>query len=183
MKKLLILLLLPLFLQFTTEKIVYIQPLGDVNVKNLNNTKRALENFYNYRCVIKDEVSLSKDLLAASGTRYEASKILDKFKSSENIIIITEKDIAHRKSDKFPEWGIFGLGYRPGTTCVISTYRFKGKNISERLKKVSIHEVGHNLGLGHCNNQKCLMHDGKGGVKQIDQERVWFCNNCKNKLK
>lgn len=182
MKKLIILLLLPIFLQFTVKKVIYIQPLGDVSKENLFYTQRSLEDFYNCRCVVKDKINLSKDLLAASGTRYDAGKILDKFNSSENLIIITEKDIATRKGN-IPEWGIFGLGFRPGNTCVVSTFRFRGKNVSERLKKVSIHEVGHNLGLNHCTNGKCLMHDGTGGLRQVDQEKVWFCNDCKNKLK
>lgn len=172
----------------TKPKTIYIQPLGNVNQEYVNYIKKAVENFYGYKCVIKSKLNVTNDILAASKTRYEAGKILKKYNSKDNVLLLTEKDIAHRKSSKFPEWGIFGLGYRPGTTCVISTFRLK-INVSkttflERLKKVSLHEIGHNLGLAHCtNNKKCLMNDAGGTVKQVDREKIWFCKKCWNQIK
>lgn len=172
----------------TKPKTIYIQPLGNVNQEYVNYIKKAVENFYGYKCVIKSKLNITNDILAASKTRYEAGKILKKYNSKDNVLLLTEKDIAHRKSSKFPEWGIFGLGYRPGTTCVISTFRLK-KNVSkttflERLKKVSLHEIGHNLGLAHCtNNKKCLMNDAGGTVKQVDREKIWFCKKCWSRIK
>jgi archaemetzincin len=106
-------------------KTIYIQPLGDVNTESMNYLKTSIKEFYGYDCVIKPKLNLTNDILAGSRTRYEASKILNKYNSNQNILIITEKDIAHKKSDEFPEWGIFGLGLRPGKTCVISTFRLK----------------------------------------------------------
>ncbi len=164
-------------------KVIYIQPLGDVNSEYMDYLKTSVKDFYGYECVFKPKVSLTSDILANSKTRYEATKILNKFNSNQNTLIITEKDIAYRKSDQFPEWGIFGLGLRPGKTCVISTFRLK-KNVStqkmlERLKKVALHEIGHNLGLKHCsNNKECMMNDADGKIKQVDLEKIWFCNKC-----
>ena len=186
MKKITYLLLLTILLSsFNNQKtkIVYIQPLGDVNKEYMDYLKTSVNEFYGYECVIKPKVALTSDILAGSKTRYEASKILNKFNSNQNTLIITEKDIAYRKSKEFPEWGIFGLGLRPGKTCVISTFRLK-KNVStqkmlERLKKVALHEIGHNLGLKHCKNNKvCMMNDACGTIKQVDREKIWFCNKC-----
>ena len=191
MKKIsIVLLLLFLVSSFvnTKPKTIYIQPLGNVNQEYVNYIKKSVENFYRYNCVIKPKLNLTTDILAGIKTRYEAGKILKKYNSKDNVLLLTEKDIAHRKSNDFPEWGIFGLGYRPGTTCVISTFRLK-KNVSkakflERLKKVALHEIGHNLGLEHCtNNKECLMNDAGGTVKQVDREKVWFCSKCWSQIK
>ena len=190
MKKIVLLLLVGIVYSFTihTPKTIYIQPLGDVNQEYLTYVKNSVTDFYGYTCVIQPKINLTKDILAASKTRYEASKILNKFKSNKNVLLITEKDIAYRKSASFPEWGIFGLGLRPGKTCVISTFRLK-KGVTKqkmlvRLKKVALHEIGHNLGLIHCTHHKdCLMNDAKGTIQQVYREKIWFCSKCSKVIK
>ena len=170
-----------------TKASINIQTLGSVNQSYVNEVKKTLESFYGVKAIIKSGLELSDDILSPSKTRYDASKILHKYNSNELLLILTEKDITHKK-DKNPEWGIFGLGFCPGKTCVISTFRLS-KNANqdkmiERLSKVAVHEIGHNMGLDHCiNNDKCLMNDAGGTIKQVDNERIWFCDRCKNLLK
>ena len=96
MKKIILLLVCILTLSNTSKpsKIIYIQPLGNVNQEYLTYIKTSVKEFYGYDCVVKQKVNLTNDILARSGTRYEASKILDKFNSKQNLLIITEKDIA-----------------------------------------------------------------------------------------
>jgi archaemetzincin len=170
-----------------TKASINIQTLGSVNQSCVNEVKKTLESFYGVKAIIKSRLELSDDILSPSKTRYDASKILHKYNSNELLLILTEKDITHKK-DKNPEWGIFGLGFCPGKTCVISTFRlYKNANqdkMIERLSKVAVHEIGHNMGLDHCiNNDKCLMNDAGGTIKQVDNERIWFCDRCKNLLK
>jgi len=166
---------------------IYIQPLGIVDIDCLNYIKKSVENFYGYKCIIKTKLELTNDIISNSKTRYDANKILDKYNSNINLLLITEKDIAFKKSNKYPEWGIFGLGLRPGKTCVVSTFRLKRKvsksKMLIRLEKVALHEIGHNLGLPHCtNNNECMMNDADGTIKQVDREKIWFCKKCWNKL-
>lgn len=169
------------------KKIVMILPLGDVKPEYLKLVKNSVESFYGFECVIKPKVNLTNDLLSKSKTRYNADKILQKFNSNDNLLIITEKDIATKKGN-YEEWGILGLGQRPGNTCVISTFRMK-KNVSvkvlyDRLEKVSLHEIGHNIGLDHCDYHiECLMNDARGTIRQVDREKKWLCQKCRNLIK
>lgn len=167
-----------------TKRIVHITPLGKVSERQLILIKGWVKSFYGFNCVIDKQEPLTKDLLAKSQTRYEASKIIKKYKSNKNILLLTNVDIVYfNKVKNIKEYGIIGLGYKPGNTCVVSTFRIKNttKNkFIDRLNKVVLHEIGHNLGLPHCKyDKKCLMNDANGTVKQIDQEKIWLCSNCK----
>jgi archaemetzincin len=169
--------------QTKPNEVIFIQPLGDVNPQYVDKVKSAVESFFGFRCVVRSSVEFTIDILAASKTRYEAGKIIDKYSSNDYLLISTEKDIACVNGD-YPEWGIFGLGEMPGTTCVVSTFRLKRK-VSEsifidHLIKVSLHEIGHNLGLNHCNNDpRCMMNDAKGSAKGLYFEKIWFCDKCR----
>ena len=166
---------------------IHILPLGKVSNQVLIDVKSGLKEFYNKEVIVDKEVPLDKSLLAKSGLRYSADSILKKFANNNVTLIITEKDIISKK-DKVEEYGIFGLGYQPGKTCVISPFRPRWHStpaiLRDRLQKISIHEVGHNLGLPHCtNNKECLMNAANGTIKQVDQEKMFFCEACKKKIK
>lgn len=168
--------------------VIYIQPLGNMNETLINEIAQSVAKFYETKVITCKETALTSDILAKSKTRYDALKILNKYKSDRNLLIITEKDIAVKyKRRNSEEWGIFGLGFCPGKTCVVSTFRLKRntnvKLFKERLFKVCIHEIGHNLGLNHCEfDNKCLMNDANGTISQVDKEGMYFCENCRKKL-
>jgi len=176
-------------ISFDEPKVIYIQPLGKVEKSEIYLVKSSVERFYHYQCIIKPQVNFTKDILADSKTRYEANRILSKYNTDQNLLILTEKDIACVNPERHStEWGIFGLGYRPGTTCVISTFRLK-QNASpslyhSRLTKVCLHEIGHNLGLNHCRSgdKRCLMNDANGTIKEVDQEQIFLCEKCRKAI-
>lgn len=184
--------------------IIGIQPLGKVKQLWLEEVKDSLESTYVRTVYILPEIDLPKSAFVnVKSPRYRADSIIrilkrNKPDSLNYIIGITEKDISTTKySDqakgiikkperKYTDWGIFGLGYVPGPTCVISTFRLK-KGVSEklmieRLRKVVKHEFGHNLGLPHCPDKDCLMTDGVESIKTVEYEKEDLCKKCWNEI-
>jgi archaemetzincin len=170
-------------------KTIHIQPLGKVSPIYIQMVKQSIRSFYGFNCVIKPQIAVTNAMLSRVKKRIDATKALSSNKTSKNLLFLTERDICHyNKKKAIPEYGIMGLGSISGKTCIISTFRLKKgvsqQKILERLKKVALHEIAHNLGLGHCtNNDRCLMTAAKGTVKQVDLMKVWLCEKCKQKIK
>ena len=63
------------------------------------------------------------------------------------------------------------------TACVVSSYqmRMNGRDIPNALAHTVTHEMGHNFGLDHCDDQSCLMKSHGLDTRQ-------FCDNCKRKI-
>ncbi len=54
--------------------------------------------------------------------------------------------------------------------------------LANRLRKVIIHEVGHNLGLLHCSDDSCLMSELNGNIATLNKKGGDYCINCRRKL-
>lgn len=167
----------------TSFKSIHILPLGNISKKVIEDVSSGLVSFYHIEIIIDKAVPLNYALLAKSKERYSADSILKKFSINNVTLVLTEKDIVTKKDD-IDEYGVFGLGSSYFKTTVISLFRLKRNAtpqlLKQRLQKVCIHEIGHNLGLNHCTkNNKCLMSAANGTIKQVDQEEMFFCENCR----
>lgn len=85
---------------------------------------------------------------------------------------------------------IFGQAVFDGSTAIASIYRLRNELYGlkqnyilqiERLRKVTIHELGHTFGLIHCFNPGCVMRSSTY-VEDIDQKGIHFCNKCQAML-
>lgn len=85
---------------------------------------------------------------------------------------------------------IFGQAFLNGNAAIASLHRLRNelyglkKNdllLTERFRKVVIHELGHSFGLIHCQNPICIMRSSTY-VEDLDQKEIHFCNQCKTIL-
>jgi len=167
-----------------------LQPFGEFDSCMLELEKKEIESFYSVKCRILPAIQLPGMSYYPPRNRYRADSLLDFLETYKpgniNFIVgLTAEDISCTK-EPHADYGIFGLGFMPGHSCVISTYRL-GKNVShaklkERLTKVVLHELGHNFGLDHCSTLNCLMEDAGGTIKSVDREQKAVCSKCSEYL-
>ncbi|MEZ4936733.1 MAG: matrixin family metalloprotease [Crocinitomicaceae bacterium] len=208
MKKLLILVILlfifscqnQLLKKAPEDVVVAIQPYGKIPPEIMDTVINTLYDMYGFKIVVYPPKKLPKSaFINIKSPRYRADSILDmqerwKPDSIDYLMGLSQFDISMTDRDengnikkpvsKYKDWGVFGLGSCPGPTCVVSIFRLrKRQNYIDRLKKIVVHELGHNLGLPHCEDgPTCVMRDANENIKNIDKEKLELCSSCKKKL-
>ncbi len=176
-----------------SNKIIAILPLDDFDMKQIDSVINEVARVYDKRVILFHAIKIPITFISQETNEYSADSILtllSKFQNDTIVEIIgltnhpifTTKQIQHIPylDDK-----IFGMSYQPGNACVVSDNRFKTGNrrmYNRRLRNVIIHEVGHNLGLPHCQNNKCIMSIENGLYENLDLGNTNYCDKCKDKL-
>ncbi len=183
-------------------EVVGIQTYDKFDPQLVDTIRSAIQNVYGIQVKILKDKSLPKSAFVnIKSPRYRADSLIrilrrEKPKSIDCVIGLVAEDISTTKRDrigkvknpetKYADWGVFGLGFRPGVSCVVSTFRIKSADkikFIERFKKICIHEIGHNMGLRHCeSSNKCVMRDAAETIKTIDNVDLMLCESCKSKL-
>jgi archaemetzincin len=85
---------------------------------------------------------------------------------------------------------VFGEAQLRGIGSIVSMHRLNNKFyglpensklLLERLMKEAVHELGHNFGLFHCTNQRCVMKSSTY-VEDIDQKSLEMCARCREQI-
>lgn len=177
--------------------VIAIQPLNGFNKQKVQYIREELARFYHKNIIILPERSIPESFINnTKGKRYDAGKIIEWLSASAkdsilSVVGLTSEDIYTTKLDKegrikkpestYAVWGIFGLGYRPGKSCIIADHRLltgDEQKSDHRLRTVTIHEIGHNLGLQHCVNKGCIMSDANEKITTVDQSGNDYCRSC-----
>jgi archaemetzincin len=123
--------------------------------------------------------------------QYDANALLrelSRFASEGEIaVFITREDIFSGQLNF-----VFGLASK--NVCIISSARLdprfygakpdaaSGELFKHRLVKEVIHEIGHCMGLPHCEDKKCAMVHSNS-VQDVDNKGSAFCERCKKVIK
>ncbi|MDZ4664541.1 MAG: Zn-dependent protease [Bacteroidota bacterium] len=167
---------------YSKKIIIDLQPFDDLPKEYLNYVHSELKKMYS-DIEIKKSIPLPKLAWYSPRKRYRADSLIRylsrRTPEGHLTIGLTTKDIS-TTSGNIKDWGIMGLGYCPGKSCIASSFRLTKDKKLLQLFKVSIHELGHTQGIPHCPKNTCYMQDAEG--KNKTDEEVGFCAKCKNIL-
>jgi len=166
---------------------VDIVPVGDLPATVKREASSGLRSVYDCEVTIHDDEPVPDDAYDPSREQYRAEEFIElasRVGSGKKNIAVTDDDLYYRRRNY-----VFGLAYLSGNGSVISTYRlqtssdggFSNKPASEifsdRVRKEVVHEVGHTLGLEHCENSRCVMNFSPT-VREVDVKEPNLCGSC-----
>ena len=132
---------------------------------------KALEEVYGLRNYRNDVMEVIPSAYNAERKQYDAASLLEymsRVKQADVALWLVDKDIYARDTSY-----VFGYAARD-YGAVLSACRLKSE---ELLQKEALHEVGHVLGLRHCEN-RCFMRFSNC-LEDVRMKPMRLCDACK----
>ncbi|MEQ1799114.1 MAG: matrixin family metalloprotease [Lacibacter sp.] len=175
-------------------QLIALQPLNNFNTSGIETIQKEIASFYNRQVIVLEPKQLPEHFLTKETGLYSADSILkflsgiktDRFAEIVGLIDQPLFTIKEESSMPYFDEKIFGMGYQPGNACIVSSARLQTNDTASynhRLRNVIIHEIGHNLGLGHCTNEQCIMSKENGYFTKLDLGKADYCGECRKKIK
>ena len=162
-------------------------PFGDIPKEVINAINEELRYSFNILCDVDEPAGLPKEFLNVFRHQFLADKILNYLSARfrGKVLAITDEDLYANELNF-----IFGQAELPGSVAIVSIHRLNptfykktpDKNLLiERSIKEALHEIGHTMGLKHCDNPDCVM-SFSNTIFDVDRKNKNLCDKCKNKL-
>jgi len=167
---------------------ITLKPLGNIAGETMEGLKDRIGDVF--QCPVQVEAGFSDLAQAYTPERrqYLSSKLLvslGKSEREEKVVGVADVDLYVPRLNF-----VFGEADALSGKAIVSLCRLRQEYYGlapdealflERATKEIVHELGHTFGLGHCPNNRCVMHFSNS-LADTDLKEARFCSMCRPKI-
>ena len=178
----------------SSPRVVHLSSYENADLSQSRESLEAAARLFDYEPVFDHQLYFTSSPTEAEKTRRQRDAVAMLLSASQTLqqavqdsshrlqLLVTNQDIFSSKMNF-----AYGLANPELGIAVMSTFRLTRwaeeltpSQIQERVLKEAAHEIGHLVGLAHCENFRCLMSFSKD-LEQVDSKLPLLCNVCSSK--